>query len=71
VSTTRHDRRRGQRCGGAGARPDPSGWEDKPRIAHGDTAPVLSVDGVEGLLDWLLEMARAGKLIWRSCRSPR
>ena len=45
-----------------GTRPDPSGWEDQPRVVRGDTAPILSVDGVEGPLDWLLEMARAKKL---------
>jgi len=45
-----------------GARADLSGWEDPPRVVRGDTAPVLSADGVEGPLDWLLEMARAKKL---------
>ncbi|HEY3848479.1 MAG TPA: hypothetical protein VGL95_15335 [Acetobacteraceae bacterium] len=45
-----------------GARPDLSGWEDPPRVARTDTAPVLSVDGFEGPLDWLLEMARARKI---------
>jgi hypothetical protein len=45
-----------------GTRPDLSGWEDPPRVVRGDTAPVLSADGVEGPLDWLLEMARAKKL---------
>jgi segregation and condensation protein A len=45
-----------------GARPDLSGWEDPPRIAQRGVAPVLSVDGFEGPLDWLLEMARARKI---------
>jgi segregation and condensation protein A len=45
-----------------GARPDLSGWEDPPRVARTDAAPVLSVDGFEGPLDWLLEMARARKI---------
>jgi segregation and condensation protein A len=42
--------------------PDLSDWEDPPRIVRGDAAPVLSADGVEGPLDWLLEMARARKI---------
>ncbi len=37
-------------------------WEDPPRRAPAGTAPVLSVDGFEGPLDWLLEMARAQKI---------
>ena len=44
------------------ARPDLSDWEDPPRVVRGDTAPVLSVEGFEGPLDWLLEMARARKI---------
>ena len=44
------------------ARPDLSDWEDPPRVVRGDTAPVLSVEGFEGPLDWLLEMARAQKI---------
>ncbi len=46
------------------ARPDPdlSNWEDPPRVPRSDTAPVLSVDGFAGPLDWLLEMVRAKKL---------
>jgi segregation and condensation protein A len=47
---------------GHGARPDLAGWEDPPRVARTDAAPVLSVDGFEGPLDWLLEMARARKI---------
>ena len=39
-----------------------SDWEDPPRVARTDTAPVLSVDGFAGPLDWLLEMARAKKI---------
>jgi segregation and condensation protein A len=46
----------------AAAAPDPTGWEDPPRVAQIDTAPVLSADGITGPLDWLLEMARARKL---------
>ena len=56
------DRRRGP---GGRCRPPPrrpSGWEDPPRIARTNTAPVLSVDGITGPLDWLLDMARARKL---------
>ncbi|MDA8249377.1 MAG: segregation/condensation protein A [Rhodospirillales bacterium] len=33
-------------------------WEDPPRAARTDV-PILSVDGFEGPLDWLLEMVRA------------
>ena len=45
-----------------GAIPDLSDWEDRPRVPRSDTAPVLSVDGISGPLDWLLEMARAKKI---------
>jgi segregation and condensation protein A len=41
---------------------DLSDWEDPPRVVRGDTAPVLSVEGFEGPLDWLLELARAQKI---------
>ena len=34
-------------------------WEDPPRGRAQATSPVLVVDGFEGPLDWLLEMARA------------
>ena len=34
-------------------------WEDPPRSPAPTGAPVLSAEGVEGPLDWLLEMARA------------
>jgi len=37
-------------------------WEDPPRRPPETTSPVLSVEGFEGPLDWLLEMARARKL---------
>jgi len=37
-------------------------WADPPRSAATGTAPVLSVGGFEGPLDWLLEMARAKKI---------
>ena len=49
---------------GNAAPPSPktvSGWEE-PRPAPSLDAPVLSVDGFEGPLDWLVEMARARKL---------
>src|SRR3954468_15908958 len=39
-----------------------SAWEDPPRAALPDSAPVLTVDGFEGPLDWLLEMAQARKI---------
>ncbi len=36
-------------------------WKDPLRGASASAAPVLAVDGFEGPLDWLLEMARAHK----------
>ena len=39
-----------------------STWEDPPRAAPTEAAPVLAVDGFEGPLDWLLEMAQAQKI---------
>ena len=45
-----------------GETPDLSDWEDKPRVVRSDMAPVLSVDGFAGPLDWLLEMVRARKI---------
>jgi segregation and condensation protein A len=39
-----------------------SAWEDPPRAASPDSVPVLAVDGFEGPLDWLLEMAQARKI---------
>ena len=46
----------------AAAAPEPTGWENPPRVARTNTAPVLSVDGITGPLDWPLDMARARKL---------
>ena len=37
-------------------------WEEPPRRAPSSKAPVLSVTGFEGPLDWLLEMARAQRI---------
>ena len=37
-------------------------WEDPPRSVGPNDAPVLSADGFEGPLDWLLELARAQKI---------
>ena len=38
-------------------------WDDPPRPAHDpQAAPVLSIDGFEGPLDWLLAMARARQI---------
>jgi segregation and condensation protein A len=42
--------------------PDLSDWEDPPRTPRPDAAPVLSADGFEGPLDWLLEMVRTRKI---------
>ena len=56
---------RGTAAGAGNAAPSSpetaSGWEE-PRPAPPPGAPVLSVDGFEGPLDWLVEMARARKL---------
>ena len=41
---------------------DVAAWEDPPRAAQSAAAPVLSVEGFAGPLDWLLELARAKKL---------
>ena len=41
--------------------PDPA-WDDPPRHAISGGAPVLSASGFEGPLDWLLELARAGRV---------
>jgi len=41
---------------------DPDGWEDPPRRRPPTDVPVLSVDGFEGPVDWLLEMVRAHKI---------
>ena len=40
----------------------PESWEDAPRRPPADAAPVLTVAGFEGPLDWLLEMARAQRI---------
>lgn len=37
-------------------------WQNSPRRALPDEAPVLSVEGFDGPLDWLLDMARAEKI---------
>jgi segregation and condensation protein A len=37
-------------------------WEDPPRVPSAGAAPVLSVDGFDGPLDWLLEMVRARQI---------
>ena len=40
----------------------PESWEDAPRRQPANAAPVLTVAGFEGPLDWLLEMARAQRI---------
>ena len=42
--------------------PDADSWEDPPRRPPEHQSPMLMVEGFEGPLDWLLEMARARKL---------
>jgi segregation and condensation protein A len=46
--------------------PDPRSWEDpsgsREGRSRGAGAPILSVEGFEGPLDWLLEMVRAQKI---------
>ena len=37
-------------------------WGDPPRAAGPTDVPILSAEGFEGPLDWLLEMARAQKI---------
>ncbi len=37
-------------------------WEDPPHVDGADTAPVLTVDGFAGPLDWWLDVARAQKI---------
>ena len=44
------------------ATPDPESWDVPPRRLPNATSPVLAVDGFEGPLDWLLQMARTRKL---------
>ncbi len=46
----------------SGLEPDADAWEDPPRRPPASQSPVLAVEGFEGPLDWLLEMARARKL---------
>lgn len=43
------------------AEPDPA-WGDPPRRPVPGGAPVLAAAGFEGPLDWLLELARAGRI---------
>ena len=44
------------------ATPDPESWDAPPRRLPNATSPVLAVDGFEGPLDWLLQLARTRKL---------
>lgn len=46
------------------AEPTPEAWEDSHHRIAGTaaSAPILSVEGFEGPLDWLLEMVRAHKI---------
>jgi segregation and condensation protein A len=37
-------------------------WEDPPRVDRTDAAPILTVDGFAGPLDWWLDLARAQKI---------
>ncbi len=46
----------------APAEPASAPWEDPPRGRAQATSLVLAVNGFEGPLDWLLEMARAKKI---------
>ena len=41
---------------------DEAAWQQPPRALPGAGAPVLSVDGFEGPLDWLLEMVQARRI---------
>jgi segregation and condensation protein A len=38
------------------------GWEEPPRSAAPHDVPILSAEGFEGPLDWLLDMVRAQKI---------
>jgi segregation and condensation protein A len=40
----------------------PEAWEDLPRSVSDSAAPVLRVEGFEGPLDWLVELARTRKI---------
>jgi segregation and condensation protein A len=51
-----------QAADGPAGSPGEADWEAPPRTAAATGAPVLSADGFEAPLDWLLEMARAQKL---------
>ena len=43
--------------------PEPAEWDQAPRALRRESeAPVLSVDGFEGPLDWLLELVRTHRL---------
>ena len=42
--------------------PPPSTWDAPPRRPPAAASPTLAVDGFEGPLDWLLDLARAGKV---------
>jgi segregation and condensation protein A len=42
--------------------PEAPAWEGPSRTAPTNAAPILTVAGFEGPLDWLLEMARAQKI---------
>jgi len=46
----------------AGSAPQPEAWEDPPRSVSDGGAPVLRVEGFEGPLDWLVELARTRKI---------
>lgn len=48
--------------GNADAETAAEAWEAPPRTPPASAAPVLAVDGFEGPLDWLLELARAQQL---------
>ena len=42
--------------------PEDAVWQDTPRSVATSGAPVLAAEGIEGPLDWLLEMARSQKI---------
>ncbi len=42
--------------------PPPPAWDMPPRRGSAPASPMLAVDGFEGPLDWLLELARARKV---------
>lgn len=49
-------------CGPESIAAEDAAWEDPHHTDRDNSAPVLSVDGFEGPLDWLLEMVRARKI---------